>query len=92
MDVAAPPKAPAAPDVLPQSAPVAPGPLAVQQAPASTDAPDEQSTKPAATPKQQAKALPKGPHAPVALITIVIFVMLTLAALAVIVYLTSHPS
>jgi hypothetical protein len=45
----------------------------------------------ASTPKKPAKSQPAGPHAPVALITVAVLVMLGLCGIAILVYITSQP-
>lgn len=103
MDVAAPPRpaSPVAPAVLaPSVAPVAVAPAPDTDKDAATkpasslppidDTPEKTEPAPALTPsKQPKKPGLEGPHAPVALITVTIFVMLALSGIAVLIYLSS---
>jgi hypothetical protein len=71
-------------------------PLTVQDAPIPPETPIEAAaampTPPAPKPKAQQKAATVGPHAPVALITVTVLVMLLLSSLATVIYFTSQSS
>ncbi|HKU19029.1 MAG TPA: hypothetical protein VJP80_07240 [Candidatus Saccharimonadales bacterium] len=77
----------------PASAPLAVKPAPVVETPTAHDAAADTSLQSALTEDETVPKPPpaaSGSHAPVALITATIFVMLVLAGLAVMVYLTSH--
>ncbi|HUC89553.1 MAG TPA: hypothetical protein VMR45_02025 [Patescibacteria group bacterium] len=95
MDVAAPPKAAAAP-LGPQRMEVAAAPISQNTSPTMSEQPTQtplDGSDPSSATKQPAKPkTPKANSKPVALITVTIMVMIILSVLALVIYLTSQSS